>query len=139
MTIATTSDVTDRLGRPLTESEVGQVTLWLGDVERDILRRQPAALQMAGADPNYFDTMSQIEANAVIRKINNPQGLQSETLDSYSYNRGTSSNTGTTSLGLDLSNDEWRALGVITAVGWVQPPGYRRPYPTLAEWNGLIP
>lgn len=139
MTLATTTDVANRLGRPLTVSEVEQTTLWLRDVERDILRRQPSALDMAGADPNYSDTMVQVEANAVVRKVNNPQGLVSETLDSYSYNRGNSTSLGSGNGDpLSLTIDEWRSLGVIMSVGWAQPPGYRRPWPALAQWNGLV-
>lgn len=135
MTLATTSDVSNRLGRPLTESETGQVTLWLGDVERDITRHQPSALAMAGVDADYAATMVQVESDAVVRKVFNPQGLQAETLDSYSYSRGAA---GAAADPLKLTIDEWRSLGVILSVGWAQPPGYHRPWPTLAQWNGLV-
>lgn len=139
MTLASTTDVSNRLGRGLTTSETEQATLWLGDVERSILRYAPSALQAAAADPDgYGATLVQVEANAVVRKVMNPQGLVSETLDSYSYSRGNSSSLGSAAGDpLALTLDEWRSLGVNQTVGFVQPPGYRRPWPTLAEWSGV--
>lgn len=118
MTVATTSDVEARLGRALSTPETAQVTLWLGDVERAILRRIPTAVTQAGTDTAYHDTLVQVEADVVTRKVQNPDGFVSESSEGYSYSvaSGTAA-----SANLRLTTDEWAALGLVGSA-WVLPP-----------------
>ena len=75
MVYANLSDVSTRLGRPITDStEISQVNAWLADVEALILARIPdLTARVAAASPSV-DVVVMIEANAVIRKVKNPDG-----------------------------------------------------------------
>ena len=68
--------------------EAAQVTAWLEDVESIILRRIPDLDARVTAGNPPAATVVRVEANAVIRKIRNPDGKVSETIDDYTYRLG---------------------------------------------------
>ena len=86
MSYATVVDVATRLGRPIdSPEEQAQVQAWLDDAEALILARIPNLPDRVAAGSPTVATLVMIESNAVIRKIRNPEGYTSETIDDYTY------------------------------------------------------
>lgn len=80
MTYANLTDVSTRLGRPITSpDEVAQVNAWLADVESAILERVPDLDERVNDGLLSAATVVRIEAGAVVRRILNPGGLTSVT------------------------------------------------------------
>lgn len=108
MTYAQPSDVSARLGRELTEEETQLVSTRLADAERLILRKIPdLADRIANGDIDVED-VKQVEADAVLRLVRNPEGYLSETDGTYGYtfNRDLASGR------LEILPEEWAILGV---------------------------
>lgn len=107
MTYATVSDVSTRLGRPITDAlEVAQVGAWLEDIEAIILHRiSDLADRVADGTPTAA-VVAAVEANAVIRKIQNPNGVVSEGNDVYNYRLNENARKGE----LFLTDEEWARL-----------------------------
>lgn len=83
MAVATVSDVETSLGRPITDAaEVAQVAQWLADAELLISTRLGDVTLLNQAILGY------VEREAVILKMRNPEGYQSETVDDYTYRWG---------------------------------------------------
>jgi hypothetical protein len=124
---ASIDDVSTRLGRPISSTEeVAQVGAWLSDVEALILTRIPTleALVLAGAPTP--DLIVMVEANAVIRKILNPEGKVAENVDDYQYRFNENVARGD----LFLTDAEWALLTPAAASNafTIRPygePGYR--------------
>lgn len=107
MTYATVSDVATRLGRPIdSASEVAQVQAWLSDVEVLILARIPDLHDRVTAGAPSADLVAMVEAVAVIRKMTNPDGKVSETIDDYTYRYNEQVRKGD----LFIGADEWGLL-----------------------------
>lgn len=107
MTYALLTDVATRLGRPITDpDEVAQVNAWLADVEALILTRIPDLGAHVSEGRPTPAVVTMIEANAVIRKIKNPDGKQNERIDDYSYGLNTDAARGD----LFLTDEEWALL-----------------------------
>lgn len=107
MSYATVTDVSTRLGRPITDPlEVAQVQAWLSDVENLILARIPTLAVLVAAGSPTASVVAAVEANAVIRKIKNPDGYSSETIDDYTYRRNEDARRGE----LFLTDAEWALL-----------------------------
>lgn len=107
MTYAVIADVSTRLGRPIVDAlEVAQVNAWLGDVEALILARIPNLAEFVTAGDPTADLVKSVEANAVIRKIKNPNGYVSEGVDDYNYRLNENARKGD----LFLTDDEWDLL-----------------------------
>lgn len=107
MTYAVIADVSTRLGRPIIDAlEVAQVNAWLGDVEALILARIPNLAELVTAGDPTADLVKSVEANAVIRKIKNPNGYVSEGVDDYNYRLNENARKGD----LFLTDDEWDLL-----------------------------
>lgn len=132
MAYATVTDVSTRLGRPITsEDEVAQVGAWLEDAETLILARIPdlAMLVSEGAPP--ASVVAMIEANAVVRKVRNPEGYTSETIDDYTYRRGEDSRRGE----LFLTDDEWALLRPPgSSVAFSTRPGFESDADAAESW-----
>ena len=136
MTYATVADVSTRLGRPITEPlETAQVTAWLEDVEGMILRRVPDLTERVAANNPLLATVVKVEANAVIRKIRNPDGKVSETIDDYTYRLGGDARRSD----LFLTDDEWsEILPVVISGAFSTRPGFepdRGGYIPLNAWE----
>lgn len=130
MTYAVLADVATRLGRPITDAnEVAQVNAWLGDVEALILARIPGlAAGVAGGVPSEA-VVKMVEANAVVRKVKNPDGKQNERIDDYSYGLNADAARGD----LFLTDAEWALLEPGSGEGafTIRPQGLDR---RRGEW-----
>lgn len=119
MTYAVASDVTDRLGRTASDAELTLITTRLADVERLILKRIPDLAAQIAADPPTVDELDvvQVEAQAVLRVVRNPNGYVSETDGEYTYQLGQSSMPEEQ---VEILPSEWELLGVSSDSGMIQ-------------------
>jgi hypothetical protein len=114
---AAESDVATRLGRELTPEETDLVTARLADVERMILRRIPdLAAQITAGDVDA-DDVKQVEADAVLRLVRNPEGYFSESDGNYSYMFSRDMASGR----LEILPEEWAILGVTRGMSQLVP------------------
>lgn len=106
MSITSVSDVATELGRPiLTDgAEWKQVEAWIGRVEARIAKRIPDLLDRVTDDGHYGLTLVGVVAAVVARKIRNPEGLKSERIDDYYYDRNSQP------ADLTLTDAEWAEL-----------------------------
>lgn len=107
-TYAAPSDVQALLGRELTDDETTLVERRLAQAEREILRRIPdLAEKIADGDLDVDDVVD-IEAEAVLRVVRNPDGYSMESDGSYSYQLNRENSSGR----LEILPREWELLGV---------------------------
>jgi hypothetical protein len=81
--VATPDDVAVAIGRPISDAaERSQVDYWLNAAELQIKTRL--------GDVTLLDqeALKYVETEAVVAKMNNPSGAQSETIDDYTYRYG---------------------------------------------------
>lgn len=108
MAYATATDVQTVLGRTLEPKETALVERRLAQVERMILRRIPdLAAQIDAGDLNEADVID-IEAEAVLRLVRNPEGYASESDGTYSYQFDRNAASGK----LEILPHEWELLGI---------------------------
>lgn len=108
MAYATADDVAALWGKTLSDEEVALVERRLEQVERMIIRRVPDLVaQVTAGDLAEADVID-IEAEAVLRVVKNPEGYVSEGDGNYTYqlSREAADNS------LRLLPDEWAVLGV---------------------------
>lgn len=127
MAYASSSDVQDRLGRPLTDDETTQVEALLNDAEVLIKTKVPDLEDQVTAGDLDEAIVVMIEANAVVRLIRNPNGYTSETDGSYSYQINWRLASGS----LQILDSEWSLLGVSAGV-FVIHPKVRTPFESAA-------
>lgn len=108
MAYAAPSDVSARLGRPLTEEEATQVEALLDDAEIEIKHKIRDLADRAEDDPAYLQKVVRVEASAVARLMRNPDGYVAETDGNYSYQLNWRLTTGQ----IEITPGEWRLLGV---------------------------
>lgn len=121
MTYAEAADVQAVLGRTLTAEETALVERRLAQVERKILRRIPdLADQIAAEEIDQADVVD-IEAEAVLRVIRNPEGLYSEQEGSYGYQLSREA----TDNSLRITAEEWERLGIKPSRMFQISPGRR--------------
>jgi hypothetical protein len=110
MAYATVNDVEVRYGRTLTAAETAQVTAWIEDLEAEILERIPLLEALILAGRPTMATLKRVVCAAVIRKLQNPEGLRTTTvaIDDYSTTKTVDSANSTGWLG--LTDDEWSLL-----------------------------
>jgi len=110
MAYATVSDVEVRYGRTLTTAESAQVSAWIDDLEAEILERIPLLEALILAGRPTVGTLRRVECAAVIRKLQNPEGLRTTTvaIDDYSTTKTVDSANSAGFLG--LTDDEWNLL-----------------------------
>lgn len=107
MAYASTSDVSVRLGRAISDAtETDQVDAWLDDIEAIITARLGNVNALIAAGSMSGDTLTMVEANAVVRKVKNPDGKQNERIDDYSYGLNADAARGD----LFLTDAEWELL-----------------------------
>jgi hypothetical protein len=110
MAFAAVTDVEVRYGRTLTATESAQVTAWIDDLEAEIGERIPNLLDLIQLGRPTDGTLRRVICAAVIRKLQNPEGLRTTTvaIDDYSTTKTVDS---TNSAGfLSLTDDEWSLL-----------------------------
>ncbi|GGM64772.1 hypothetical protein GCM10012275_39190 [Longimycelium tulufanense] len=117
MAYASPADVQARLGRPLADSERQLVTTRLDDAERLILTRIPDLAAKVTEGVLDSELVAQVEADAVLRLVRNPEGVQSESDGSYSYTLAERVASGL----LEILPDEWALLGVRAGAFTIRP------------------
>ncbi|ASJ79532.1 head-to-tail adaptor [Mycobacterium phage Kalnoky] len=122
MPYATASDVTARWARQPTDEETALINVRLADVERMIKRRIPD-LATRVTDSDYLEDLKQVEADAVLRLVRNPEGYLSETDGNYTYMLRSDLASGK----LEIFPEEWEILG------------YRRSRMTVIVPNPVMP
>ena len=134
-TYAIVDDVATRLGRPITaEAEVAQVDAWLSDIEATILARIPDLRARVENGTIPLGTVVMVEANAVVRKALNPEGLRTrstlQTIDDGTV-QNTSTIDATQSDGLlRIFDEEWALLLPLQTRGaFTIRPRYSRRHP----------
>lgn len=80
----------------------------LEQVERIIRRRIPALDARVLDSPTFEADLIDIEADAVLRLVRNPEGYMSETDGAYTYQLQSDLSVGR----LEILDDEWTTLGV---------------------------
>lgn len=106
-TFATAADVAVRLGREATTEETLLIEARLGDVERKIRRRIKDLDDRISAGTTDVEDVKQVEADAVVRLVRNPEGYLQETDGNYSYMLSREMASGK----LEILDEEWAALG----------------------------
>jgi hypothetical protein len=117
MSFANTDDVTVSLGRDLSSDEMLQALGLLDRIENRI-RARLSDLDTRVTDSSiYFDTLVEIEADAVARVLRNPSGLLQEQDGDYGYTRDRNVASGA----LSLTDEEWSRLGVSHGAWTITP------------------
>jgi hypothetical protein len=101
-------DVAARLGRPLADTERGQVQALLDDAETIIRARVPDLDDRVDAGRLAPAVVRLVLVAVVLRVVRNPGGYRSETAGDYSYTMDGRAASGA----LQVMPDEWRLLGV---------------------------
>ena len=106
MAHAILQDVTDSLGRPIVGAEATQVLGWLDKIER-IVSRKLGDLDVLISDGRLSaELLVDVETEAVIRKVKNPDGKVSEGIDDYNYRLNENARKGD----LFLTDEEWALI-----------------------------
>jgi Phage protein Gp19/Gp15/Gp42 len=108
MALATATDVTKRWARTPTDLETQLIEVRLDDAERMIRRSIPDLDDLILAGDIDPDDVIQVESEAVLRLVRNPEGYLSETDGNYTYQLRQDMATGV----LELLPEEWLILGV---------------------------
>lgn len=140
MAYATPTDIQERLGRELDESEATIVATRLEDVEELILQRIPDLPQKVDDGQLRQRLVLMVECEAVMRLIRNPEGYTQETDGNYSYTIDARVASGR----LTILPEEWALLGVnrsivMLAPNIVFPPGLTRLNPNYSFEAGIFP
>jgi Phage protein Gp19/Gp15/Gp42 len=106
---ASSSDVGTRLGRELTTEEAELVNTRLADVERMIRKKIPDLAAKITAGTIDVEDVQQVEADAVLRLVRNPDGYRSESDGTYTYEFNTAMASGK----LEILPEEWATLGLV--------------------------
>ena len=108
MAYASASDVTARWARTPTDEEQTLIEVRLEDAERLIKRRIPDLDDKVTDGSVLEDDVIQVEAEAVLRLVRNPEGYLSETDGNYTYMLRSDIATGR----LEILAEEWEILGL---------------------------
>ena len=106
MAHATLQNVIDSLGRPIVGAEATQVGGWLDKIERIISRRLGALGALISDELLSVELLVDVETEAVIRKVKNPDGKVSEGVDDYTYRLNENARKGD----LFLTDEEWALI-----------------------------
>lgn len=117
MAYASVSDVTVRLARAVTAEEALLISTRLEDVERMIKRRVTDLDDLIGDTVDLAD-VTQVEADAVLRLVRNPEGYLSESDGNYTYMLRSDLASGR----LEILPEEWEVLGLRTTGMFVIVP-----------------
>ena len=109
-TYATADDVEELWAQEFTDAERTLVERRLAQAER-MIRRRISDLDDRAADSDYRAELIDIESDVVLRVIRNPDGYESEQDGDYAYRFHPEAASGK----LELSDEEWRVLGVSTS------------------------
>lgn len=108
MAHATASDVVTLWAKEPEPEVMLLIERRLEQVERMIRRRIPDLDDKVSASATFKDDLVDIEADAVLRLVRNPEGYMSETDGTYTYMLQSDLSSGK----LEILADEWQILGV---------------------------
>ena len=128
MAYAAAADVAALLARELDDAETAMLYRRLDQVERMILRRIPDLAAKVAAGDLDADDVVDIEAEAVLRVIRNPDGIRSENDGQYGYQLSQEAADNR----LRLTAEEWAVLGIKPSRMWAIGPGVR------SNWDGRV-
>ncbi|ASU81409.1 hypothetical protein CDO52_00200 [Nocardiopsis gilva YIM 90087] len=131
MALATAADVQARLNRPLTAEEEQLAQTLLDDIESRIRARIPDLDERVAKDTNFRALVVQVEANAVLRVLRNPEGYRQETEGNYSYSLSAAVASGH----LFVMDSEWDLLGASRGAFTITPHLQATRRPPLNAWE----
>lgn len=108
MAYATADDVTELWAKDPEPEVIALIERRLQQVERMIIRRIPGLAAKVEAGQIDRADVVDIESDAVLRLVRNPEGYQSETDGSYTYMLRADLTAGK----LTITGEEWEILGV---------------------------
>lgn len=108
MALATVDHVTELWAKEPEEGITALIERRLNQVERMLKRRIPDLETKAAADPDYLAEVVDIESDAVLRLVRNPEGYLSETDGDYTYMLQSDLTSGK----LEILPEEWANLGI---------------------------
>ncbi|EHB44149.1 Phage protein Gp19/Gp15/Gp42 [Mycolicibacterium rhodesiae JS60] len=113
MAHATADDVVELWAKEPEAEVLALIERRLAQVERMIRRRIPDLDTQAAADADFKAELVDVESDAVLRLVRNPEGYMSETDGAYTYQLRSDLASGK----LEILPDEWEKLGVISQKG----------------------
>lgn len=108
MAYATAEDVVTLWAKEPEPEVMTLIERRLEQVERMIRRRVTDLDTQASESDTFLADLIDIEADAVLRLVRNPEGYMSETDGTYTYQLQTDLSSGR----LEILDDEWQTLGV---------------------------
>ena len=108
MAYATAQDVVTLWAKEPEPEVMALIERRLEQIERMIKRRIPNLDARVIASDTFEADLIDIEADAVLRLVRNPEGYMSETDGSYTYQLQTDLSSGR----LEILDEEWQILGV---------------------------
>lgn len=108
MAYATADDVVTLWAKEPEPEVLSLIDRRLQQVERMIRRRIPTLDLKVSADATFQADLIDIEADAVLRLVRNPEGYMSETDGTYTYQLQSDLSSGK----LEILDSEWEILGV---------------------------
>jgi hypothetical protein len=105
---ATSDDVIELWAKEPEPDVIILIERRLEQVERMIRRRIPDLDARVAASETFLADLIDVESDAVLRLVRNPEGYISETDGSYTYQLSDALNSGQ----LQVLDDEWMMLGV---------------------------
>ena len=108
MAYATADDVVTLWAKEPEPEVLSLIDRRLQQVERMIRRRIPTLDLKVAADATFQADLIDIEADAVLRLVRNPEGYMSETDGTYTYQLQSDLSSGK----LEILDSEWEILGV---------------------------
>lgn len=112
MAYADSGDVAARWGKDVANLDAEMIALIevrLGDVERELKRRIPDLDDQITDETIDVEDVKQVESEAVLRLVRNPDGYLSETDGNYTYMLRQDLSTGK----LEILPEEWEILGIV--------------------------
>lgn len=128
MAVATVDDVAAWMGWDPADPVLTPVPRWLDALENMIRTRVPDFDERL-TDDAYRARVLDIECIAVERKLRNPDGYASESVDNVALSYKSNAASGV----LELTADEWADLGYRYGLGSIRVNPGQPPFPT--EWD----
>lgn len=109
MAYATSADVAVRWARTPSDEDAALIEVRLDDVERMIRRRIPDLDAQITSEGINEEDLKQVESDAVLRLVRNPEGYLSESDGNYTYMLRSDLASGR----LEILPEEWAMLGLV--------------------------
>ena len=110
MAYTTVNDVEVRGNRTFAAGASAQVSVWIDDLEADILERIPTLDDLVEAGRPSVATIKRVVSGAILRKLDNPKGLKSRTVAIDDYSTTEVADATNSSGWLGITDDEWNLL-----------------------------